>query len=159
MEILSEVINSFLGWAFKEVFMEYHLHADNTETGGDEDAIEKKIDFIKSMQILHVKAPSNDRFMNDCYIEALQMHNNDGLTLVASVYFQFGLSLRKLIVNALPQQHIKCESDAYLKNARKHVQSQHEQVPKHFMHYVGHSSINSEESLSAFTIHQSSLLP
>jgi hypothetical protein len=59
--------------------MEYHLHAGNTETGGDEDTMEKQIDCIKSIRkrIFHVKAPSNDRFMKDCYSEALQMHNND----------------------------------------------------------------------------------
>jgi hypothetical protein len=106
-----EVI-SFLGWAIKEVFMEYCSHADNTETGGDEDTIKKQIDFIKLVQIFHVKALSNhDGYMKDCCSEALQLHNNGGLlTLVAEAYFQFGLSMTKVIV-------IKDEGDAYLKNA------------------------------------------
>jgi hypothetical protein len=47
--------------------------------------------------------------MKDCCSEALQLHNNGGLALVAEAYFQFGLSLMKVVV-------IKDEGDAYLKN-------------------------------------------
>jgi hypothetical protein len=36
-------VNSFLGWAIKEVFIQYCSHADNTETGGNEDTIKNRL--------------------------------------------------------------------------------------------------------------------
>jgi hypothetical protein len=107
------------------------LHADNTETGGDEDKIRKQIDYSKSRWIFQYKVLSIDRYMKDCHSEALQMHNNGGFTLLASgsftllvaeaYNFQFGLSLMKVIVYALMQQPMKDEGDAYVKNAQQCV--------------------------------------
>ncbi len=42
-----------------------------------------------------------------------------------------------IVVNVLTQQHIKDEDNADLKNSRKYVQNQQEQVWKHFMQCAG----------------------
>jgi hypothetical protein len=60
------------------------LHADNTETGGDEDKIRKQIDYSKSRRIFQFKVLSIDRYMKDCHSEALQMHDNGGFTLLVA---------------------------------------------------------------------------
>jgi len=54
------------------------------------------------------------------------MHINVGLTLVAEEYFPFGLSVMKVIVNALTQKHFHGVGNTYLQNARDRI-TKHEQ--------------------------------
>jgi hypothetical protein len=75
--------------------------------------LEKELEFLNEMRMLHEEAILDDRYLRDCYDDYYQLLNNGGLCLVSWKYFQFGSELLKVVESAVTQKTIQKEGDDF----------------------------------------------